>query len=129
MASRLTARKRRAGGGRVSKRLRGIQGYLGEQARGQFDRLVHERIRLGMLSALAVNKSLSFSELKDLLKTSDGNLSVHARKLEEAAYIACSKSFERRFPKTEYHLTAKGRHALERYLAHMEALIHAMRRS
>jgi len=91
------------------------------------DRLIHERLRLGIVSALAVNDSLSFSDLKKLMKTTDGNLSVHARKLEEADYIACTKSFEGRMPKTEYRLTASGRRALERYLDHMEALIHATR--
>jgi DNA-binding HxlR family transcriptional regulator len=93
----------------------------------QLDRLVHERIRLGILSGLAVNTTLCFSELKSLLKTSDGNLSVHARKLEDAGYIDCSKTFDGRFPRTEYQLTAKGRRALERYLDHMEALIRATR--
>jgi DNA-binding MarR family transcriptional regulator len=82
------------------------------------DRLIHERLRLGIVSALAVNDSLSFSDLKKLMKTTDGNLSVHARKLEEAEYITCTKSFEGRMPKTEYRLTATGRRALERYLAH-----------
>ena len=91
------------------------------------DRLIHERMRLGIVSALAVNDSLSFNDLKKLLKTTDGNLSVHARKLEEAHYIACTKFFEGRFPKTEYRLAAAGRRALERYLAHMEALIQATR--
>ena len=91
------------------------------------DRLIHERLRLGIVSALAVNDTLSFSDLKKLMKTTDGNLSVHARKLEEAEYIACTKSFEGRMPKTEYKLTATGRRALERYLDHMEALIRATR--
>ena len=91
------------------------------------DRLIHERIRLGIVSALAVNRSLTFSELKALLKTTDGNLSVHARKLEEGDYIACTKSFDGRLPKTAYRLTAAGRRALERYLNHMEALIRATR--
>jgi DNA-binding HxlR family transcriptional regulator len=91
------------------------------------DRLIHERIRLGIVSALAVNRSLTFNELKALLKTTDGNLSVHARKLEEADYILCSKSFDGRLPKTEYRLTAAGRKALEKYLNHMEALIRATR--
>ena len=91
------------------------------------DRLIHERLRLGIVSALAVNDSLSFSDLKKLMKTTDGNLSVHARKLEEADYIACTKSFEGRMPKTEYKLTPMGRRALERYLDHMEALIRATR--
>lgn len=91
------------------------------------DRLIHERIRLGIVSALAVNRSLTFNELKALLKTTDGNLSVHARKLEEADYILCTKSFAGRLPKTEYRLTAAGRRALEHYLDHMEALIRATR--
>ena len=91
------------------------------------DRLIHERLRLGIVIALAVNDSLSFSDLKKLMKTTDGNLSVHARKLEEADYIACTKSFEGRMPKTEYRLTGMGRRALERYLDHMEALIRATR--
>jgi DNA-binding HxlR family transcriptional regulator len=91
------------------------------------DRLIHERVRLGIVSALAVNDSLRFNELKALLKTTDGNLSVHARKLEEAQYISCTKSFDGRIPKTEYRLTAAGRRALERYLDHMEALIRVTR--
>jgi DNA-binding HxlR family transcriptional regulator len=93
----------------------------------KLDRLIHERLRLGILSALAVNNTLTFNELKRLLETTDGNLSVHARKLEDAQYIACTKTFENRLPKTEYRLTALGRRALERYLDHMEALIGAMR--
>jgi DNA-binding MarR family transcriptional regulator len=93
-----------------------------------FDRLIHERIRLGIVSALAANPSLAFNDLKRLLKTTDGNLSVHARKLEEAKYITCSKSFEGRVPRTEYALTSSGRRAFERYLDHMEALIQAMGR-
>ncbi len=91
------------------------------------DRLIHERIRLGIVSALAVNESATFNQLKKLLKTTDGNLSVHARKLELAKYITCAKSFEGRMPKTEYRLTDAGRKALEKYLNHMEALIGAMR--
>ena len=90
------------------------------------DRLIHERMRLGIVSALAVNETLSFNDLKKLLKTTDGNLSVHARKLEEAGYVTCEKFFEGRLPKTEYRLTPAGRRALERYLAHMEALIKAV---
>ena len=90
-------------------------------------RLIHERLRLGILSALAVNESLSFGDLKKLMQTTDGNLSVHARKLEEASYVTCTKSFEGRVPKTEYSITAAGRRALERYLDHMEALIRATR--
>ncbi|MGH7531528.1 MAG: winged helix-turn-helix domain-containing protein [Gemmatimonadales bacterium] len=91
------------------------------------DRLIHERVRLAILSALAANPILTFNELKRLLRTSDGNLSVHARKLEEAGYVGCTKSFAGRVPKTEYRLTALGRRALERYLDHMEALIRATR--
>src|SRR5215470_19744159 len=88
---------------------------------GKLDRLVHERLRLGILSALSVNDSLTFNELKKLLETTDGNLSVHARKLEEAGYLSCTKSFEGRVPKTRYKLTAAGRTSLERHLAHLEA--------
>ena len=91
------------------------------------DRLIHERVRLGILSALAVNETLSFNDLKRLMKATDGNLSVHARRLEEADYIQCTKSFEGRLPRTEYRLTAHGRKALERYLDHMESLIRATR--
>ena len=93
----------------------------------RLDRLIHERIRLGIVSALAVNSSLSHNELKQLLKTTDGNLSVHARKLEDAEYIECVKSFDGRLPRTVYRLTASGRKALEGYLDHMEALIRATR--
>jgi DNA-binding HxlR family transcriptional regulator len=91
------------------------------------DRLIHERLRLGIVSALAVNSTLSFNELKQLMHATDGNLSVHARKLEEAGYIACAKSFSGRVPRTEYRLTGAGRRALERYLDHMEALIQVTR--
>ena len=91
------------------------------------DRLIHERMRLGIVSALAVNESLTFNDLKRLMQTTDGNLSVHARKLEDAAYVSCTKSFEGRVPRTVYRLTAAGRRALERYLDHMEALIRATR--
>lgn len=93
----------------------------------ELDRLVHEQARLGILSALAVNESLSFNSLKKILKTTDGNLSVHARKLEAAGYVACSKFFEQRKPKTEFRLTRSGRAALESYLDHMERLIQAAR--
>jgi DNA-binding transcriptional ArsR family regulator len=91
------------------------------------DRLIHERMRLGIVSALAANDSLTFNDLKLLLGTTDGNLSVHARKLEDAKYITCTKSFEGRVPRTEYKLTADGRRALKRYVDHMEALIRAIR--
>jgi len=95
----------------------------------RLDRLIHERIRLGIVSALAVNTALSHNELKQLLKTTDGNLSVHARKLEDANYIECIKSFDGRLPRTIYRLTPAGRQALENYLNHMEALIRATRES
>ena len=98
-----------------------------ESTATNLDRLIHERTRLAIVSALAVNTSLTFSELKELLGASDGNLSVHARKLEDAGYIACTKSFAGRVPKTEYRLTTTGRRALEKYLNHMEALIQATR--
>jgi DNA-binding HxlR family transcriptional regulator len=107
--------------------LEAIRNPAQEAVPADLDRLIHERIRLGIVSALAVNRSLTFNELKALLKTTDGNLSVHARKLEEADYIVCTKSFDGRLPKTEYRLTAAGRRALERYLNHMEALIRATR--
>ena len=107
--------------------LRAVRGGAGESVAPPADRLIHERMRLGIVSALAVNDSLTFNELKALLKTTDGNLSVHARKLEDAGYVACTKSFDGRMPKTEYRLTAAGRRALERYLNHMEALIRATR--
>ena len=111
-----------------SRKLEGVRGFVAENGAPDLDRLIHERIRLGILSALAVNEKLTFNELKRFLGTSDGNLSVHARKLEEADYIVCSKSFEGRVPRTEYRLTAAGRRALERYLDHMEALIQVTRK-
>lgn len=95
----------------------------------ELDRLIHDRLRLGILSALAVNECLSFTELKTLLKTTDGNLSVHARKLEEAEYLSCEKSFQGRVPRSDYRLTKNGRRALQRYLDHMEALIAATRQN
>jgi DNA-binding HxlR family transcriptional regulator len=125
VAKQGTARKTEAvEHGLKSERGGGVGGGL---RAAELDRLIHERVRLGIVSALAVNDSLSFNQLKALLKTTDGNLSVHARRLEEAQYITCTKSFEGRIPKTEYRLTAAGRRALERYLDHMEALIHATR--
>ena len=107
--------------------LTSVRGQSRDTVPADLDRLIHERVRLGIVSALAVNRSLTFNELKALLKTTDGNLSVHARKLEEADYIVCTKSFDGRLPKTEYRLTSEGRRALERYLNHMEALIRATR--
>lgn len=109
--------------------LRGVRGRAAEATPAALDRLIHERMRLGIVSALAANESLTFNELKELLQTTDGNLSVHARKLEEAGYISCTKSFEGRMPKTAYALTTPGRKAFERYLDHMEALIRAARDS
>ena len=93
----------------------------------ELDRIIHERVRLGIISALAAYESLTFNDLKRLLETTDGNLSVHARKLEDAGYIRCTKSFEGRMPKTEYRLTEEGNLALTKYIDHMEALIQAMR--
>ncbi len=104
-----------------------MRGRVPASAVPDLDRLIHERVRLGIVSALAVNDSLTFNDLKQLLKATDGNLSVHARRLEDAEYIACTKSFAGRLPRTEFRLTAAGRHALTRYLDHMEALIRAMR--
>ena len=107
--------------------LKGLPGDAAAHGPLELDRLIHERMRLAMVSALAVNESLTFNELKRLLETTDGNLSVHARRLEEAGYVLCTKSFEGRVPRTEYRLTEAGRQALERYLAHMEALIRTTR--
>jgi len=121
--------EREAGAPRVAREekvKRGTSGARSGEA-AHLDRMVHERTRLAIVSALAVNPALTFNELKALLKVSDGNLSVHARKLEEAGYIACTKSFAGRLPRTEYRLLAAGRRALEKYLDHMEALIRATR--
>ena len=107
-----------------------LAGSAGGRAVGgalELDRLIHERMRLAIVSILAVRDTLSFNELKQLLGTTDGNLSVHARKLEDAGYVTCEKSFEGRTPRTDYRLTDAGRKALERYLSHMEALIQATR--
>ena len=116
-----------------SPRLRSVDGVApaagaeAEEGALALDRLIHERMRLGIVSALAVNDSLTFNDLKRVMHTTDGNLSVHARKLEDAKYITCTKSFEGRVPRTEYKLTAEGRRALKRYVDHMEALIRAIR--
>jgi DNA-binding MarR family transcriptional regulator len=107
------------------KRLRAVAGYFADRETGENDRLIYERVRLGIMSALSVNASMSFAELKELLQTSDGNLSIHARKLEDAGYVACKKRFAARMPKTEYSLTAKGKKVFARHLEHLEALIHA----
>jgi DNA-binding MarR family transcriptional regulator len=106
--------------------VRAIEGAVEQTA--ELDRIIHERLRLGIVSALSVNATLGFTELRELLRTTDGNLSVHARKLEEADYIACTKSFQGRTPHTSYKLTPRGRRALRRYLDHMEALIAATRK-
>ena len=98
-----------------------------EKVSGEVDKVIHERMRLGIISSLAANEKLSFSELKNILNTTDGNIGVHARKLEEAGYVDCRKSFKGRVPLTEYSITKKGREALDRYLNHMEALIKAMK--
>ena len=111
----------------TGRALRSLPGGRQDDSPLALDRLIHERLRLGIVSALAVNEALTFVELKGLLQTTDGNLSVHARKLEEAGYISCTKEFEGRTPRTEYRLTRAGRHALEHYLDHMEALIKATR--
>lgn len=107
--------------------LSSVDGHATDATPAALDRLIHERIRLGIVSALAVNDSLSFNALKSLMGTTDGNLSVHARKLEDAGYVLCTKSFEGRLPRTEYRLAAAGRRALERYLDHMESLIRMTR--
>jgi DNA-binding HxlR family transcriptional regulator len=111
----------------LSEQRRGPKAAEGPAQAAELDRLIHERIRLAIISALAVNDSLTFNDLKQLLNTTDGNLSVHARKLEEAQYVVCKKYFDGRTPKTEYRLTAAGRKALERYLGHMETVIRAAR--
>lgn len=110
-----------------AKRLRAVAGFLADGDSGDNDRLIYERIRLGIMSALSVNRSMSFSELKELLKTTDGNLSRHARKLEDAGYLSCKKRFSDRVPKTEFSLTAKGKRVFARHLEHMESLIQATR--
>ncbi|MDA1076290.1 MAG: transcriptional regulator [Proteobacteria bacterium] len=102
-----------------------ITGFLADESQGEFHRLINERVRLGIMSALAVTPSMSFSELKTLLDVTDGNLSMHARKLEDAGYLKCKKGFDGRVPKTEFSVSIKGRDALARYLKHMEALIKA----
>ena len=107
--------------------LRGVRGGTARERPPEPDALIHHRLRLGILSALAATESLTFNELKSILKTTDGNLSVHARKLEEASYLTCTKRFEDRRPKTEFRLAAAGRNALHRYLAHMEAIIRTTR--
>ena len=126
MARQATARKSEAGS--LKSEVRSTKAEAAKkQSPLELDRLIHERLRLGIVSALAVNERLTFNDLKGLLQTTDGNLSVHARKLEDAEYITCEKSFDGRVPRTEYRLTAAGRRALEKYLVHMEAIIKAAR--
>ncbi len=110
----------------TKRRLNGVRGQSLTDSL-VLDRTIHERIRLGIVSALAVNETLTFNELKTLLETTDGNLSVHARKLEEAGYVTCTKTFDGRVPRTQYRLTGSGRSALDDYIAHMEALIRSVR--
>jgi DNA-binding MarR family transcriptional regulator len=126
VARQATARKSDAGS--VKSEVRSTRAEAAKkQSPLELDRLIHERLRLGIVSALAVNERLTFNDLKGLLQTTDGNLSVHARKLEDAEYLTCEKSFDGRVPRTEYRLTAAGRRALEKYLVHMEAIIKAVR--
>ena len=126
MARQATARKSDAGS--LKSEVRSTRAEAAKkQSPLELDRLIHERLRLGIVSALAVNERLTFNDLKALLQTTDGNLSVHARKLEDAEYLTCEKSFDGRVPRTEYRLTAAGRRALEKYLVHMEAIIKAVR--
>jgi DNA-binding transcriptional ArsR family regulator len=113
--------------GSAPEGLRSVAGGVETAAAPELDRLIHERVRLAIVSALAVNESLAFNELKDMLGLTDGNLSVHARKLEEAGYVQCTKKFEGRVPRTEFRLTDDGRRALGAYLDHMEAIIQAVR--
>ena len=128
MARQATARKSEAASGSVKSEVRSPKAEAArKQSPLELDRLIHERLRLGIVSALAVNDRLTFNDLKALLQTTDGNLSVHARKLEDAEYLTCEKSFDGRVPRTEYRLTAAGRRALEKYLVHMEAIIKAVR--
>ena len=127
MARSLSSRQSAVGSRQstVASRQSAVGRKTAEKTPLSLDRLIHERLRLGIVSALAVNDRLTFNELKRLLQTTDGNLSVHARKLEEAAYITCDKTFEDRMPRTEYRLTGAGRRAFDKYLAHMEAIIAA----
>src|SRR6266446_537981 len=118
---------RHKGEAHSAKQQTAVRSRAAQSREPELDRVIHEPVRLGIVSALAVNETMSFNELKELLHTTDGNLSVHARKLEESEYIACEKYFEGRIPKTSYRLTAHGKRALETYLNHMEALIRATR--
>jgi DNA-binding MarR family transcriptional regulator len=126
-ADRSALRREVTDDGAESIPLGAVEGRSPEAGPLELDRLIHERVRLGIVSALAVNGCLSFTDLRDLLGTTDGNLSAHARRLEDAGYVECSKSFEGRTPKTEYGLTDTGRRELKAYLDHMEAIIEATR--
>jgi DNA-binding MarR family transcriptional regulator len=127
VAKRATTKALEQPSGAKRNRLRVVASYVADTEAKEFDRLIYEKIRLGIMSALSVNRSMTFGELKELLNTTDGNLSVHSRKLEDAGYVAVRKRFEGRVPKTEYSLTAEGKRVFSRYLKHMEALINAAR--
>jgi DNA-binding MarR family transcriptional regulator len=127
-AARTSAARRSEAAPRAASKLTTVPRQARTAEDAKFDRLIYERVRLGIMSALAVNEQLTFNELKSLFDVSDGNLSAHARKLEEAGYIVCSKSFEGRRPRSEYRITSAGRTALHRYLEHIEAVIKATRR-
>jgi len=126
-ADRSALRRPPEGSTRQAQPLGSVEGKPADPAPLELDRLIHERVRLGIVSALAVNGSLTFTDLRDLLGTTDGNLSAHARRLEDAGYVVCKKSFDGRTPKTEYGLTELGRRELNAYLDHMEAIIEATR--
>ena len=127
MGAKAASRKSEAGSHKSEARSGRLKPSADKRSTLELDRLIHERLRLGIVSALAVNERLTFTDLKRLLQTTDGNLSVHARKLEEAHYVTCDKTFEGRIPRTEYRLTAAGRRAFDKYLLHMEAIIKAVR--
>lgn len=129
MAAKAETRKASAPAKRKRPKLAAVPGTGVAADEAKFDRLIYERVRLGIMSALAVREELTFTELKGLFDVSDGNLSAHARKLEEASYVTCTKSFEDRRPRTVYRITAVGRNALHRYLDHVEAVIKATRRT
>ena len=129
MAAKAETRKASAAAKRKRPKLAAVPGAGVAADDAKFDRLIYERVRLGIMSALAVREELTFTELKGLFDVSDGNLSAHARKLEDASYVACTKSFEDRRPRTVYRITAVGRNALHRYLDHVEAVIKATRRT
>lgn len=120
-------RRRKGGASKAAPALRGAKAAAPDATPSALDRLIHERMRLGIVSALAVNDALTFNELKEYMQTTDGNLSVHARKLEDAGYVSCTKTFEGRVPRTVFALTPTGRRALEGYLDHMEAIIRVTR--